>query len=69
MTWLLDSETGEVIDHDGNVVATIEKPYRLPDDVHEVMRDTMEGNQPSAYNQSLLVDAATNNIEVTNRPG
>jgi len=28
-----------------------------------VMRESMDGNQPSAYNQSLLADAATENIE------
>ena len=68
MTWKLDYETGDVIDHEGEIVGAIDTPYRMPDDVHEVMRDAMKGNQPSSYNQTLLADAATNNIEVVNRP-
>jgi len=62
--------TIDVWDHDGTQVAT-DRPLPegdrswgdYPDEVKVVMRENMDGDQPSAYNQSLLADAATDNIE------
>lgn len=70
MTWYFDPSgtTMDVYDHEGDLVA---EEYEFsgswtdgyPNEVLTVMRETMEGDQPSAYNQSLLADAATGNIE------
>lgn len=70
MTWYFDiSDDGtemDVYDHNGNLVETVQNDgsgFTIPGDIHAVMRNSMEGNQPSAYNQSLIADAATNNFE------
>lgn len=66
MTWYLDPETGDVYDHNGDVVGTVDGSdgYTIPADVYEIMIEAKEGDQPSAYNQNLLMDAATENIEL-----
>lgn len=70
MTWYFDPSgtTMDVYDHTGDRVATGREfggswSGDFPDEVLVVMRETMKGNQPSAYNQTLLADAATENIE------
>ena len=78
MTWYFEI-TGEstmtVWDHEGTKIAE-DTPVRIengepapnfsgdfPARVKEIARESMEGNQPSAYNQTLLADMATDNIE------
>ena len=72
MTWKFeikdDGETMDVYDHNDDIVAKDvyfggqwEGDY--PNEIMTVMREEMDGDQPSAYNQSLLADAATENIE------
>jgi len=71
MTWYYDPHDGQidVYDHEGTLVTSnIDVAggwgdRGFPDEVLVVMRDNMEGDQPSAYNQALLADAATENIE------
>lgn len=62
MTWHLDPETLDVYDHNGDVVGSAEVAT-IPDAVYEVMQEVKDGDQPSAYNQNLLMDAATEDIE------
>lgn len=62
MTWYLDPETLDVYDHTGDVVGQADQA-KIPNAVHKVMRQTADGDQPSAYNQALLMDAATNDIK------
>jgi len=77
MTWYFDPSgtTMDVYDHTGTMIAqdrlipeTDESGEGnwmgdYPDEVLVVMRESMDGDQPSAYDQSLLADAATENIE------
>lgn len=69
MTWYFDpSGSGmDVYDHNGGLVAESRQFEGVwddyPDEVLTVMRENMDGDQPSAYNQSLLADAATGNIK------
>jgi hypothetical protein len=72
MTWYFDPSgtTVDIYDHTGALVAEDREfsgswsdPPGYPQVVLEVMRESMDGNQPSAYNQTLLADAATGNIE------
>lgn len=72
MTWFFDpsGNTIDVYDHEGTIVVedrafsgSWDDPPGYPQEVLTVMREAMEGDQPSAYNQSLLADAATDNIE------
>ena len=69
MTWFFDPHDTviDVYDHEGELVAEgrefsgrWEGDY--PREVLMVMRENMEGEQPTAYNQELLADAATRNI-------
>ena len=64
MTWYLVRDTGDVYDHEEDNVGSITRPYTVPDDVFNVMREQMEGDQPSAYNQTLIADAAMDQIEL-----
>lgn len=83
MPWHFDpgGDTFDMYDHNGEVVATgrsYNGAYRQTDDgylasprppaVDEVLRENLEGNQPSAYNQELLAAAATNDIKVGTPP-
>lgn len=58
----------DVYDHEGTQVAT-DREFNgswsdYPDEVLVVMRENIEGsNQPTAYNQQLILDAATENIQ------
>lgn len=79
MTWYYDitgAKTMDVWDHEGTKVAEDTAigydedgdlvgsyPGQYPPRVKTIAREHMEGNQPSAYNQSLLADMATDNIE------
>lgn len=63
MTWYLDPDTGDIYDHEGTVIKSVSEPFAVPDDIYKAMLEAKDGNQPSAYNQSLLMDAATDNIE------
>lgn len=68
MTWYFDPHgtTMDVYDHTGTLVAQGREFggtwTDYPDEVLTVMRESMDGDQPSAYNRSLLADAATENI-------
>ena len=70
MTWYFDTSdtTMDVYDHTGALVAESREfggswSGDFPNEVLAVMRESMDGDQPSAYNQALLSDAATENIE------
>lgn len=72
MTWYFDptGTTMDVYDHEGALVAQDRSfsgrwsdPPGYPDEVLEVMRESFQTGGPSAYNQALLRDAATENIE------
>lgn len=70
MTWYFDAAERwmDVYDHNGDRVAEgVEFGGRwegdFPDEVFAVMRDALGDGQPSAYNQLLLADAATENIK------
>ena len=61
MTWYIDPETGDVYDHNEDVVGSIELPGISDQDMRDAMREAMDGDQPSAYNQTLLADLASQN--------
>ena len=67
MTCYFDPKTGDVYDHEGAVVGTLEVQSwtgDFPREVLNVLRDAMEGTKPSAYNQVLLADMASENIKI-----
>jgi hypothetical protein len=73
MTCYIDPESGEVYDHTGTKVGTISEWGQswsgdFPTEALDVLREAMDGDQPSAYNQSLLVDMASENIEMGTPP-
>ena len=63
MTWYLDPDTLDVYDHTGEVVGSANS-VSLPNEVHRVMQDMQDDDKPSEYNESMILDAATNNIEL-----
>ena len=70
MTCYFDPSTGDVYDHDGQKVGNLDGTGwdqswsgDYPREVLDVLRDAMEGTKPSAYNQVLLADMASENIE------
>lgn len=79
MTWhfeLTDETTMDVWDHEDTKVAsdvairfdsegnpTGTYTGKFPTRIKDIARAEMEGSQPSAYNQSLIVDMETDNIE------
>jgi len=71
MTCYFDATTGDVWDHTGSKVGNLDTDTDwgqswtgdFPREVLDVLRDAMEGSKPSAYNQSLLADMASENIE------
>lgn len=76
MTWYFDAgeRSIDVYDHNGDLVAE-GVPFDgswsggFPREVFTVMRENMDRGQPSYYNQQLLMDAATENIEEGQPPG
>jgi len=71
MTCYWDPQTGDVYDHTGSVVGNLDvKAWSgdFPRDVLDVLRGAMGGSKPSAYNQSLLADMASENIEIGTPP-
>lgn len=82
MTCYFDPSQGtfDAYDHAGTQVASgveikdswgMDEQGRLVDpplDFLETMRGAMEGSKPSAYNQTLLADLATNNFRVGTPP-
>lgn len=73
MTWYFDPDgmTMDVYDHEGTLVAA-DRPFSgawstppgYPPEVLEVMREAFQTGGPTSYNQALLRDAATDNIQV-----
>jgi len=70
MTCYWDPKTGDVFDHEGSKVGTLDGSEwgqswsgDFPREVLGVLRGAMEGTKPSAYNQVLLADMASENIE------
>ena len=66
--WDINDDGGlDVWDHEGSQVATNREWSQTwdsyPSEVLEVVRNAMDGDQPSAYNQSALAAAATGDIE------
>lgn len=48
MTWYLDPETGDVFDHNGNVVGQANgPPYTIPDDVRDILWDSFPSDHAS----------------------
>lgn len=75
MTCYVDPSNGDVYDHEGTVVGNLdgtgwERSWRgdFPREALDVLREAMEGSKPSAYNQTLLADMASENIEVGIHP-
>jgi hypothetical protein len=63
-----DGVTMDVYDHEGTrigsgVVFGGSWSGDFPDEVLDVAREAMDGAQPSRYNQKLLADMASENIE------
>lgn len=76
MTWYFEAHERQidVWDHNGNHVAQNVDfsgvwSGDFPNEVYRVMRESMDGTQPSLYNQHLLADAATDNIKEGTPPG
>lgn len=70
MTWYFEAHerTIDVWDHNADLVATDVEfsgvwEGNFPDEVYAVMRAELGSGQPSAYNQLLIADAATDNIK------
>jgi len=71
MTIWFDLATGDVYDHEMTVIGNLETDTewdgswrgRYPNEVLDIARDAMEGSRPSAYNQVLLTDMASENIK------
>ena len=70
MTWYWDHNDDAITvwDHNGDIVDQDKAfPGRwkgdYPNEVLDVIRENMDGDQPSAYNQSALAAAATGDIE------
>ena len=70
MTCYFDAETGDVFDHEENKVGTLNGTGwgeswdgDFPREVLDVLREAMDGTKPSAYNQDLLADMASENIK------
>lgn len=70
MTCYFDPATGDVYDHGGTKVGNLSNTDwdggwsgDFPREVLDVLRGAMEGAKPSAYNQALLADMASENIE------
>lgn len=71
MTCYFDPQMGDVCDHEGQVVGSLDVQTwtgDFPRDVLDVLRDAMDGTKPSAYNQALLADMASENIEIGTPP-
>lgn len=70
MTWYFDpsGDTMDVYDHTGAKVASGREfgggwNGDYPSEVLDVMYENLEGDQPSAYNQSLIAAASCEQIE------
>lgn len=70
MTCYFDPSTGDVYDHQGEKVGNLDGTGwaqswdgDFPDGVLDILRDAMEADKPSAYNQDLLADMASENVE------
>ena len=72
MTCWVDPETGDVYDHEANVVGNLVDSHDwsfsfsgdYPDEAKDVLYNAREGNQPSSYNQELLFNLAADQIEM-----
>jgi hypothetical protein len=77
MTCHIDVQTGDVYDHTGTVVGNLNEQtdwaqsWRgdYPNEVLDVLREAMTKTKPDAYNQALLIDMASENIEIGTPPG
>jgi hypothetical protein len=70
MTCYFAPSTGDVFDHEGTLVGSLDGTGwgqswsgDFPREVLDILRDAMDGTKPSAYNQALLTDMASENIE------
>ncbi len=76
MTCYFDPSTGDVYDHTGSIVGNLDTDTDwgqswsgdFPREVLDVLHNAMEGSKPSAYNQELLADMASENIEIGTPP-
>jgi hypothetical protein len=77
MTCYIDASTGDVYDHAGTVVGNLNEQtdwgqtWRgdYPNEALDVLRKAMTDTKPDGYNQALLIDMASENIEVGTPPG
>jgi hypothetical protein len=71
MTCYFDPATADVYDHEGAKIGNLDDDTDwgqswsgdFPREVLDALRDAMEGTKPSAYNQALLADMSSENIE------
>jgi hypothetical protein len=63
MTWYIDPETGDVYDHNGDRAGSIDGPSISDGDIVAAMREAMDSDGPTLYNQVLLADMATRDFE------
>jgi len=69
MTWKIDTDTGNLIDPNGNVVVTLDgPPYKSPDDVQKWAEKKFRSMKMSELDTDTLADFAqiwTGDVEFT----
>jgi hypothetical protein len=71
MTWYLDRETGDVYDHNGSKVGTVDgPPYTIPEDVKDVLWDSFPSDDASVSVDELkgVLDVADGGVEFGTPP-
>jgi len=58
MTWTIDKSTGELTAPWGEVVATIDKPYRIPGDVQDVAESMFRHESMAGMGTGRIADYA-----------
>jgi len=59
MTWLLDTDTGELTDPNGDIVAVLDgPPYTIPDDAQEWAETEFRSMSMSEIDTDTLADFA-----------
>jgi hypothetical protein len=71
MTCYVDPSNGDVYDHKGVIVGNLDNTGwgkswggDFPREALDVLRGAMDSTKPSAYNQALLADMASENIKI-----
>jgi hypothetical protein len=58
MTWTIDKSTGELTAPWGEVVATIDKPFRIPGDVQDVAESMFRDESMAEMGTGRIADYA-----------